>query len=329
MLINNNCMFTQLVINCLLIFLTIIPLLLVIAFFTLAERKIMASIQRRRGPNVVGFFGLLQPFADGFKALLKELIIPYQSNRFIFIFAPCLTFVLSLSNWAIIPFSYYEVYSDLNYGLLYLYSLSSLSVYGLILAGWISHSKYPFLGSLRSTAQIISYEVSIGLVFVILSLCTHSLNLSDIVYSQELIGHYFSILICPVALIFIISIIAETNRAPFDLPEAEAELVAGYNLEYSALVFAFFFLAEYGNITIIATLFTVLFLGGWLPIFNFKILSPIFYLEIKTFFIWFSFILVRAALPRYRYDQLIDICWQIFLPFNLFYLLTISCCFLI
>jgi NADH-quinone oxidoreductase subunit H len=239
-----------------------VPLLVSIAFFTLAERKIMASIQRRRGPNVVGIWGLLQPFADGLKALIKEIIIPYQVNRFLFIIAPCITFVLSLINWAIIPFSYTEVLSDLNYGLLYLYALSSLAVYGIILAGWVSNSKYPFLGALRSAAQMISYEVSIGLIFVILALCTHSINIIDIVYTQDVNQSWFVFTLFPIAGIFLISIIAETNRAPFDLPEAEAEIVAGYNLEYSSMIFAFFFLGEYGNILIMSTLFSILFLGG-------------------------------------------------------------------
>lgn len=307
---------------------TLIPLLISIAFFTLTERKIMASIQRRKGPNVVGFWGLLQPFADGLKALIKELIIPYQTNRFLFILAPSITFILSILNWAIIPFSYTDVLADLNYGLLYIYALSSLAVYGIILAGWVSKSKYPFLGAIRSAAQIISYEVSIGLIFVIISFIAHSLNLTDIVYAQE-INHWFIITLFPIAGIFLISIIAETNRAPFDLPEAEAEIVAGYNLEYSSIIFAFFFLGEYGNILLISTLFSLLFLGGWLPLIPiFYFISPIVWLQLKTIFICFMFVLIRATLPRYRYDQLIDICWQIFLPFNLLYLIGLVFLFL-
>lgn len=308
---------------------TLVPLLISIAFFTLAERKIMASIQRRRGPNVVGFWGLLQPFADGLKALIKELIIPYQANRFLFILAPCITFVLSLINWAIMPFSYNEVLADLNYGLLYIYAISSLAVYGIILAGWVSQSKYPFLGAIRSAAQMISYEVSIGLIFVIIALCAHSLNLMDIVYAQEING-WFIITLFPMAGVFLISIIAETNRAPFDLPEAEAEIVAGYNLEYSSIIFAFFFLGEYGNILLMSTLFSILFLGGWLPLFSFlTFISPELWLQLKTVAICYLFILVRATLPRYRYDQLMDLCWQVFLPFNLLYLLTIMFVFLL
>lgn len=308
---------------------TLVPLLISIAFFTLAERKIMASIQRRRGPNVVGMWGLLQPFADGLKALIKELIIPYQANRFLFILAPCITFVLSLVNWAIMPFSYNEVIADLNYGLLYIYALSSLAVYGIILAGWVSQSKYPFLGAIRSAAQMISYEVSIGLIFVIIALCAHSLNLMDIVYAQEVNG-WFIVTLFPMAGVFFISIIAETNRAPFDLPEAEAEIVAGYNLEYSSIIFAFFFLGEYGNILLMSALFSILFLGGWLPLFSFlTFISPELWLQLKTVAICYMFILVRATLPRYRYDQLMDLCWQVFLPFNLLYLLTLMFIFLL
>lgn len=308
---------------------TLVPLLISIAFFTLAERKVMASIQRRRGPNVVGMWGLLQPFADGLKALIKELIIPYQANRFLFILAPCITFVLSLVNWAIMPFSYNEVIADLNYGLLYIYALSSLAVYGIILAGWVSQSKYPFLGAIRSAAQMISYEVSIGLIFVIIALCAHSLNLMDIVYAQEVNG-WFIVTLFPMAGVFFISIIAETNRAPFDLPEAEAEIVAGYNLEYSSIIFAFFFLGEYGNILLMSALFSILFLGGWLPLFSFlTFISPELWLQLKTVAICYMFILVRATLPRYRYDQLMDLCWQVFLPFNLLYLLTLMFIFLL
>jgi NADH-quinone oxidoreductase subunit H len=308
---------------------TLVPLLISIAFFTLAERKVMASIQRRRGPNVVGMWGLLQPFADGLKALIKELIIPYQANRFLFILAPCITFVLSLVNWAILPFSYNEVIADLNYGLLYIYALSSLAVYGIILAGWVSQSKYPFLGAIRSAAQMISYEVSIGLIFVIIALCAHSLNLMDIVYAQEVNG-WFIVTLFPMAGVFFISIIAETNRAPFDLPEAEAEIVAGYNLEYSSIIFAFFFLGEYGNILLMSALFSILFLGGWLPLLSvLSFISPELWLQLKTIAVCYMFILVRATLPRYRYDQLMDLCWQVFLPFNLLYLLTLMFVFLL
>lgn len=300
--------------------LLIIPIIVSIAFFTLAERKIMASIQRRKGPNVVGFFGLLQPFADGLKALLKEVVIPYQSNRFIFIIAPCLTFVISILNWAIIPFNYSEVISDLNYGLLYLYAFSSLSVYSIILAGWVSRSKYPFLGAIRSAAQMISYEVAIGIIFVIIVLCSHSLNLIDIVYTQEK-AVWFLFPLFPIAGIFLVTIIAETNRAPFDIPEAEAEIVAGYNLEYSSIIFAFFFLGEYGNILMMSTIYSIIFIGGWLPVFG--IYVSIFNLQIKTVLVCFIFVIVRATLPRYRYDQIMEICWHIYLPFSLLYIVTI------
>lgn len=222
------------------------------------------------------------------------------------------------------PFSYEEVIADLNYGLLYLYAFSSLAVYGIILAGWVSNSKYPFLGAIRSTAQMISYEVSIGLIFVIIAFCSHSLNLTDIVYEQEING-WFVWTMLPLAVIFFISIVAETNRAPFDLPEAEAEIVAGYNLEYSSIIFAFFFLGEYGNILLMSTLFSLLFLGGWLlPFFGSAGLLSVIFFQLKSIFICFLFILIRATLPRYRYDQIMDIAWQIFLPFNLLYLVLIA-----
>jgi len=305
---------------------TLVPLLLCIAFFTLAERKIIAAIQRRKGPNIVGYWGLLQPFADGLKLLIKEIIIPYQTIRFLFILAPCITFILSITNWGIIPLYYTEVLADLNYGLLYLYAFSSLSVYGIILAGWVSYSKYPFLGALRSAAQIISYEVSIGLIFTLVAFITHSLNLSDIVFIQEN-NHMLILFILPIASIFLISIIAETNRAPFDLSEAEAEIVAGYNLEYSSIVFAFFFLGEYSNILLISILYSIIFLGGWMPLITF--FSPIFWLELKTICICFLFILIRATLPRYRYDQLMSFCWFVLLPFNLLFIITIVIYFLL
>jgi NADH-quinone oxidoreductase subunit H len=303
--------------------LTIVPLLVSIAFFTLAERKIIASIQRRRGPNVVGFWGLLQPFADGLKAIIKEIIVPFQASKLIFIVSPCFTLFISLLNWTIIPFSSTEVFANVDYSLLYLYTFSSLSVFGIIFAGWSSKSKYPFLGAIRSTAQIISYEISIGFIFVLVTLCSHSINLIDIVYAQTLTTSFlFSIF--PIAVIFFISIIAETNRAPFDLPEAEAEIVAGYNVEYSGIVFAFFFLGEYGNILIIATVYSLIFLGGWKlsPFFSF--IPEEVALQIKAIAICFLFVLVRAAFPRYRYDQLIEACWKFFLPFTCIYLITVA-----
>ena len=304
----------------------VVPLLISVAYFTIAERKFMGSIQRRRGPNVIGFLGLLQPLADGLKLFVKETIFPSNSNVYLFILAPILTFILSLIGWSVIPISESIVISDLNLGILYLFAVSSLSVYGIIMAGWSSNSKYPFLGSLRSAAQMISYEVSIGFIIVNICVCSGSFNLSQIVTSQTNI--WFIIPLFPMFLLFYISMLAETNRHPFDLPEAEAELVSGYNVEYSAMTFALFFLGEYANMLLMSTFSSILFLGGWLPVFN---IAPISYLPGS---IWLSlkivigvlfFILTRAALPRYRYDQLMHIGWKSFLPISLSYLiLTVS-----
>lgn len=299
---------------------TIIPLLITIAFFTLAERKVIAAIQRRQGPTIVGFWGLLQALADGLKLVLKEVIIPYQANRFIFLLAPCLTFVISFVNWGVIPFNYNDVLFDFNYSLLYLYMFSSLGIYGIILAGWTSRSRYPFLGAIRSAAQMISYEVSIGSVILIFAFLTNSLNILEIIYFQENITFFF-ILLFPINLIFFISIVAETNRAPFDLPEAEAEIVAGYNLEYSSFTFALFFLGEYSNIILMSALYVLLFWGGWLPLFFTA--APIFWFVIKILLCCFLFILIRTTFPRYRYDQLMDIGWKIFFPFNLIFLIIL------
>lgn len=299
---------------------TIVPLLITIAFFTLAERKVIAAIQRRQGPTIVGFWGLLQALADGLKLVLKEVIIPYQANRFIFLLAPCLTFIISFLNWSVIPFNYNDVILDFNYSLLYLYMFSSLGVYGIILAGWTSRSRYPFLGAIRSAAQMISYEVSIGSVIVIFALLTNSLNLLEIIYFQENIN-LFAWFLLPINLIFFISIVAETNRAPFDLPEAEAEIVAGYNLEYSSFTFALFFLGEYSNIILMSALYVLLFWGGWLPLFLFS--APIFWFTFKILCCCFIFILIRTTFPRYRYDQLMDIGWKIFFPFNLIFLIVL------
>lgn len=300
----------------------IIPLLISVAYFTIAERKIMGIIQRRRGPNVVGFLGLLQPLADGLKLFSKETLLPSNSNIFLFILAPILTFILSLIGWAVIPFSESVVLVDLNIGILYLFAISSLSVYGIIIAGWSSNSKYPFLGALRSAAQMISYEVSIGFIIVTVSICTGSFNLSEIVLAQEKI--WFILPLFPMFVMFYISMLAETNRHPFDLPEAEAELVSGYNVEYSAMTFALFFLGEYANMLLMSAFSSILFLGGWLPLINifpFNILPGGFWFSIKIAFGVVFFILTRAALPRYRYDQLMDIGWKCFLPFSLGYLL--------
>ena len=257
-----------LIITLLKIILIIIPLLIAIAYMTLAERKVMAAIQRRKGPNIVGVFGLLQPLADGLKLFVKETVLPSSANLIIFILAPILTFLLALISWCVIPFGEGIVYSDINVGVLYILAISSLGVYGIITSGWASNSKYAFLGALRSAAQMVSYEVSIGLILINVLLCVGSLNFSEIVLAQQSV--WFIIPLFPVLLMFYISILAETNRAPFDLPEAEAELVAGYNVEYSAMGFALFFLGEYANMILMCSLTTVFFLGGWLPIYNFN-----------------------------------------------------------
>ncbi len=303
----------------------IVPLLIAVAYLTLAERKVIAAMQYRVGPNVVGVFGLLQPLADGLKLFLKETIIPNNGNTIIFLIAPMLTFILSLVGWAVIPFDEGAVLADLNLGIMYLLAISSLSVYGIITSGWSSNSKYAFLGALRSSAQMISYEVSIGLIIINVLLCVGSLNLSQIVLAQESI--WFIIPLFPLFIMFFISTLAETNRHPFDLPEAEAELVAGYNIEYSAMGFALFFIGEYANIILMSSLSVLLFLGGWLPPFGILIFTwipgPIWF-GIKILFILFLFIWVRAALPRYRYDQLMSLGWKVFLPLSLGWLLFIG-----
>ena len=300
----------------------VVPLLISVAYFTIAERKLMGSIQRRRGPNVIGFLGLLQPLADGLKLFVKETILPSNSNIYLFILAPLLTFVLSLIGWAVIPLSETVVISDLNLGVLYLFAISSLSVYGIILAGWSSNSKYPFLGSLRSAAQMISYEVSIGFIIVNICVCVGSFNLSAIVLTQTKV--WFLIPLFPMFVLFYISMLAETNRHPFDLPEAEAELVSGYNVEYSAMTFALFFLGEYANMLLMSAFSSILFLGGWLPVLDLKPLCFVpgsLWMSLKIIVGVVFFILTRAALPRYRYDQLMHIGWKSFLPLSLGYLL--------
>jgi len=299
----------------------VIPLLIAVAYFTIAERKIMGSIQRRKGPNVIGFLGLFQPLADGLKLFVKETILPSNSSTILFLFAPILTFVLSLISWSVIPFSNNLVLADLNVGILYLFATSSLSVYGIVMAGWSSNSKYPFLGALRSAAQMISYEISIGFIIINICVCAGSFNLSAIVLSQKNI--WFFIPLFPMFIIFCVSMLAETNRHPFDLPEAEAELVSGYNVEYSAMTFALFFLGEYANMLLMSVFVSILFLGGWLPLFNITALNIIpgsFWLSIKIVIGVLFFILTRAALPRYRYDQLMHIGWKCFLPLSLGYL---------
>ena len=302
-----------------------VPVLLAVAYLTYAERKVIGWMQLRKGPNVVGPFGLLQPFADGLKLLFKETIVPSGSNRYLFIFAPILTFVLSLVAWAVIPFDDGVVLSDLNVGILYLFAISSLGVYGIIIAGWASNSKYAFLGALRSAAQMVSYEVSIGFVLVSVLVCVGSLRLSDIVEAQKAI--WFCIPLLPMFVVFFISALAETNRAPFDLPEAEAELVSGYNVEYSAMTFAMFFLGEYANMILMSALTVILFLGGWLPIIDvapFNWIPGILWFIIKTMLVLFVFLWVRATFPRYRYDQLMRLGWKVFLPLSMGWMVLTS-----
>nr|AJF36668.1 NADH dehydrogenase subunit 1 [Gefionella okellyi] len=302
------------------ILIIIIPFLLGIAYLTLAERKILSSIQRRRGPNIVGIYGLLQPLADGLKLLLKESIIPYKSNTILFIIAPIITFSLSLMGWAIIPFSLNTIFSNLNLGILYIFAISGLMVYGIIIAGWASNSKYAFLGSIRSAAQMISYEFPIGFIILNVFLLSKSLNLADIIIAQKHIWFVFPLF--PLFLVFFIAVLAETNRPPFDLPEAEAELVSGYNVEYSAMGFALFFLGENGNIIFMSTLTTILFFGGGLPLYNiwfFNIIPYEIWFILKILFFIYLFILIRATYPRYRYDQLMALGLKTILPFSIAY----------
>ena len=303
----------------------IIPVLVAVAYLTIAERKIMGSIQRRRGPNVIGFIGLLQPLADGLKLFVKETTLPTSSNTFLFLFAPTLAFVLSLISWAVIPFSFGVVLCDLNLGILYLLVLSSLNVYSILFAGWSSNSKYAYLGAIRSAAQMISYEISIGFIILSVGICAGSFNLTLIVAAQQKI--WFILPLLPLFMIFCVSMLAETNRHPFDLAEAEAELVSGYNVEYSAMTFALFFLAEYGNMLMMSALASILFLGGWLPlldIFPFNIIPGFVWLSIKIIIFSIFFIITRAILPRYRYDQLMYLGWKCFLPITIGYLIFIT-----
>ena len=302
------------------VFAIIGPLLIAVAFLTYLERKVIALVQYRKGPNVVGFFGLLQPFADGVKLFSKETIIPASSSKLIFILAPMISFSLSLIAWSVIPISENLVLSDVNVGILYLFAVSSLSIYGIIMAGWASNSKYAFLGALRSAAQMVSYEVSIGFVIVTVLLCVGSLNLSDIVIAQK--SCWFVIPLFPMFVVFVISALAETNRAPFDLPEDESALVAGYFTEYSSMLFAMFFLGEYSAMILMSSLGTILFLGGWLPPFDSEFLNWIpgyFWFFIKVGLLLFVFLWVRATLPRFRYDQLMRLGWKVFLPLSLFW----------
>jgi len=300
------------------ILLIILPLLGAVAYLTLMERKVIASMQLRKGPSVVGPFGLLQPLADGLKLMLKEVILPQNANKSLFLIAPIITFVLALIGWAVIPFSENFVVANLNVGVIYLLASSSLGVYGIIISGWASNSKYAFLGAIRSSAQMISYEVSIGLIIISVVLCAGSLNLSEIVLSQK--DQWYILPMFPMFLLFFISALAETNRHPFDLPEAESELVAGYNVEYSSMPFSMFFLGEYANMILISAFASILFLGGWLPPFDCDFCNAIpsfLWLIGKILLLLFCFIWVRATLPRYRYDQLMRLGWKVFLPFSL------------
>ncbi len=299
----------------------IVPLLIAVAYLTYFERKVLAYSQLRKGPNVVGPFGLLQPFADGLKLLIKETIVPSGANRLVFIAAPVVTFTLSLVAWAVIPFDAGTVVANINVGILYLFAISSLGVYGIILAGWASNSRYAFLGALRSAAQMVSYEVAIGFVLVTVLLCVGSLNLSDVVEAQRHV--WFVLPLLPMAVIFFISGLAETNRAPFDVVEGETELVAGYFVEYSAMAFALFYLGEYANMILMSAMTSVLFLGGWLAPFGvppFTWIPGWIWFFAKIALVLFGFLWVRATFPRFRYDQLMRLGWKVFLPFSLFWL---------
>ena len=303
----------------------LVPLLIVVAYLTYAERKVLAAMQMRRGPNVVGPFGLLQPFADALKMIMKETVIPSGANRALFLMAPMLTFGLAMVAWAVIPVNDGWAIANINVGVLYLFAISSLGVYGIIIAGWASNSKYAFLGAMRSAAQMVSYEVSIGFVMVSVLLCVGSLNLNDIVLAQRHV--WFVLPLLPMAVVFFISGLAETNRAPFDLPEGESELVAGYFVEYSAMTFALFYLGEYGNMILVSAMTAILFLGGWLAPFNIEPFSGALahvwhglWLLSKTVFVMFCILWVRATFPRFRYDQLMRLGWKVFLPFSLFWL---------
>jgi len=300
------------------ILMLLVPLLVAVAYLTLMERKVLAAMSLRMGPNVVGPFGLLQPLADAGKLIFKETIIPSGANKFLFLAAPCITFILAMIAWAVIPVADGWVISNLNVGVLYLFAISSLGVYGIIIAGWSSNSRYAFLGALRSSAQMVSYEVSMGLVIITVLLCVGSLNLSAIVNAQKTV--WFAIPLFPMFIVFFISALAETNRHPFDLPEAEAELVAGYQVEYSSMAFALFFLGEYANMILMSGMTTILFLGGWLPpmdIAPFNWIPGVVWFCLKIFVLLFVFIWVRATVPRYRYDQLMRLGWKVFLPFSL------------
>ena len=296
----------------------LLPLLTAVAMIVWLDRRVWAFVQKRKGPNVVGPFGLFQSLADALKYIFKEIIIPASSNKIVFILAPIITMTLALISWAVIPFSEDFVLANINVGILYLFAISSLGVYGIIMGGWASNSKYPFLGAIRSAAQMVSYEVSIGVIIINVLLCVGSLNLTDIVLAQDKI--WFIIPLFPMFIIFFISALAETNRPPFDLPEAEAELVAGYQTEYSGMMYAMFWLGEYANILLMCAMGSILFLGGWLSpinIFPFDLIPPALWFIIKILLLFILFALVKAIVPRYRYDQLMKLGWKIFLPFSL------------
>ena len=308
----------------------VVPIMLTVAYLTLAERKVIGYMQVRIGPNRVGYFGLLQPLADGLKLLFKEIIIPSKSNKFLFVIAPVLALIPALAAWAVIPFSEGMVLTDINAGLLYILAMTSLGVYGIIIAGWASNSKYAFIGALRSAAQTVSYELPMGFALVCVLMVSQSMNLGDIVLGQQsstgLFGWYF-IPLFPMFVVYFISGVAETNRAPFDMAEGESEIVAGFHVEYSGMTFALFFLAEYANMILIAILTSIMFLGGWLPPFDiapFNLLPGIFWLLAKTSFILFLFLWFRATFPRYRYDQLMRLGWKVFIPLTLVWVVIIG-----
>ena len=298
----------------------LIPVLVTVAMIVWLDRRVWAFVQKRRGPNVVGPFGLLQSVADALKYIFKEIIIPASSNKVIFIIAPIITMTLALVSWAVIPFSENLVLADINVGILYLFAVSSLGVYGIIMGGWASNSKYPFLGAIRSAAQMVSYEVSIGVIIINVLLCVGSLNLNDIVLAQQKM--WFVVPLFPMFVIFFISALAETNRPPFDLPEAEAELVAGYQTEYSGMMYAMFWLGEYANILLMCALGSILFLGGWLSpidVYPLNLIPGAVWMIIKILILFFMFAIIKAIVPRYRYDQLMRLGWKVFLPFSLIY----------